>query len=95
MHSQQRWGYSNAAVRMRLVEWVHVCVRSWFRHTLPCKQDTDISFCPITFNLHMCVVDDSTMNHIDFILAFSVVVLLMHNSTVSLLIIVINELNFK
>ena len=38
-------------------------------HTLPvkpCGQDTDYSFCPITFKLHMEVVDDGRRNPIDF-----------------------------
>ena len=37
--------------------WVSVCVcasvRACVRHTLPCGHDSDYSFCPITFKLHM------------------------------------------
>ena len=32
----------------------------------PCGQDSDYSFCPITFKLHMQVVDDERRNATDF-----------------------------
>ena len=32
----------------------------------PCGYDTDYRFSPITFRLHMTVVDDERRNHIDF-----------------------------
>ena len=32
----------------------------------PCGHDTDYSFCPITFKLHMQVVDDERRKPIDF-----------------------------
>ena len=32
----------------------------------PCGHDTDYRFSPITFRLHMQVVDDERRNHIDF-----------------------------
>ena len=48
--SQQHWrGYSNAAVRVWLGEWVSWCVSRAF----PCGHDIDYSFCPITFKPHM------------------------------------------
>ena len=46
---QQCWrGYSNAAVRVWLNEWVHVSIC----HTLPFGHYADYSFGPIAFNLH-------------------------------------------
>ena len=44
--SQQRWrGYSNAAIRGWLGEWVGACVSGWIRmcvrHALPCGHDSD------------------------------------------------------
>ena len=35
---------------------------------LPCGHNIDYSFCPITFKLHMPVVDDERRNRIDFAL---------------------------
>ena len=35
-------------------------------HALPCGHDTDYIFSPITFNIHMLVVDDDRNNPIDF-----------------------------
>ena len=69
--SQQRWrGYSNAAVRGWLGEWVRewvrACVREWVRNALPCGHDSDYSFCPITFKLHMHICHDERRNPIDF-----------------------------
>ena len=69
--SQQRWrGYSNAAVRGWLGEWVREwvgsCVREWVRNALPCGHDSDYSFCPITFKLHMHICHDERTNPIDF-----------------------------
>ena len=32
----------------------------------PCGHDTDYRFSPITFRLHMQVLDDERRNHIDF-----------------------------
>ena len=69
--SQQRWrGYSNAAVRGWLGEWVSEWVgswvRAWVRPTLPCGHDSDYSFCPITFKLHMHIYHDERRNPIDF-----------------------------
>ena len=32
----------------------------------PCGHDSDYSFCPITFKLHVLVVDDERRNPIDF-----------------------------
>ena len=43
-------------------EWVGACVC----HALPCGHDTDYIFSPITFNIHMLVVDDDRKNPIDF-----------------------------
>ena len=31
-----------------------------------CGHNTDYRFCPITFKLHMYIVDDEMRNHIDF-----------------------------
>ena len=42
--------------------WTGACVR----HALPCGHDSDYSFCPITFKLHMEVDDDEGRNPIDF-----------------------------
>ena len=39
--------------------WVRVSVKD-----LPCRHDTDYSFCAITFKLH--IVGDERMNQIDF-----------------------------
>ena len=68
--SQQRWrGYSNAAVRLWLGEWVGAwvrpCVSPSVRRALPFGHDTDYSFCPITFKLHMLIVHDERRNPID------------------------------
>ena len=69
--SQQRWrGYSNAAVRGWLGEWVGSWVSewvgAWVRPTLPCGHDSDYSFCPITFKLHLHIYHDERRNPIDF-----------------------------
>ena len=112
--SQQRWrGYSNAAVRGWMGEWVSGRVggsvtlylvdtiattgfyqslsiftcklwmmrggtisilghgikgQSQLLHSVynTCGHDTDYRFSPITFRLHMQVVDDERRNHIDF-----------------------------
>ena len=40
-------------------------MRACVCHTLPCGHDSDYSFCPITFKLHMWVVDDERKNPID------------------------------
>ena len=45
---------------------VHECVRASVRRALPCGHDTDYSFCPITFILHMHIVDDERRTPIDF-----------------------------
>ena len=42
--------------------WVRMCVR----HALPCGHDSDYSVCPITFKLHMQVVDDERRNPTDY-----------------------------
>ena len=64
---QQRWrGYSNTAVRGWLGEWVSGFVGWWVCQALPCGQDSNYSFCPITFKLHIKVVDDERRNPIDF-----------------------------
>ena len=42
------------------------CVRAWVRPTLPCGHDSDYSFCPITFKLHMHIYHDERRNRIDF-----------------------------
>ena len=39
-------------------------VRPSVRRALPCGHDTDYSFCPITFILHMHIVDDERRNPI-------------------------------
>ena len=67
--SQQRWrGYSNAAVRRWLGEWVSGFVSAWVRPTLPCGHDSDshYSFCPNTFKLHMHIDHDERRNPIGF-----------------------------
>ena len=46
--------------------WVSEWVRASVRRALPCGHDTDYSFCPITFKLHMYIVDDERRNPIDF-----------------------------
>ena len=50
-------------------EWVCACVRACVRasvhRALPCEHDTDYVFCPITFILHMHIVDDERRNPID------------------------------
>ena len=51
---QQRWReYSNAAIRGWLSEWVRGWVRACVRHSFPCGHDSDYSFSPITFKLHV------------------------------------------
>ena len=55
-------GYSHAAFRVWLGGWVHPSVRC----ALPCGHDTDYSFCPITFKLHMYVVYDKRRKPINF-----------------------------
>ena len=40
-------------------------VRPSVRRALPCGHDTDYSFCPITFILHMHIVDVERRNPID------------------------------
>ena len=42
------------------------CVRACVRRALPCGHDTEYSFCPITFKLHMHIVDGERRNTIDF-----------------------------
>ena len=42
------------------------CVREWVRNALPCGHDSDYSFCPITFKLHMHIRHDERRNPIDF-----------------------------
>ena len=73
--SQQRWrGYSNAAVRGWLGEWVSGFVsewvggwvRAWVRPTLACGHDSDYSFWPITFKLHIHICHDERRNPIDY-----------------------------
>ena len=65
--SQQSWrGYSNRAVRGWLGEWVSGFVGAWFRHALPCGHNSNYSFCPITFKLHMHICHDERRNPIDF-----------------------------
>ena len=46
--------------------WVSEWVRASVCRALPCGHDKDYSFCPITFKLHMLVVDDERRNRIDF-----------------------------
>ena len=46
--------------------WVSEWVRTSVRLALPCGQDTHYRFCPITFKLHMQVVDDEMRVPIDF-----------------------------
>ena len=41
-------------------------VGAWFRHALPCGHDSDYSFCPINFKLHMHIRHDERRNPIDF-----------------------------
>ena len=59
--SQQcRRGYSNAVVRVWVVEWqkwMNTLMGSCVRHTLPCGNNTDCNVCQITFKLHIQVVD--------------------------------------
>ena len=63
---QQHWReYSDAVVRVWLDEWVGACVHPSVRRTLPCGNDTDYSFRPITFKLHMFVYYDEGRNPID------------------------------
>ena len=40
-------------------------MRACVCHILPCGHDRNYSFCPITFKLHMWVVDDERRNPID------------------------------
>ena len=47
-------------------EWVRECVRACVRRALPCGYYTVYSFCPITFKLHMHIVDNERRNPIDF-----------------------------
>ena len=37
-----------------------------FRDALPCGHDSDYSFCPINFKLHMHIPQDERRNPIDF-----------------------------
>ena len=46
--------------------WVSQLMRESVRRALPFGHDTDYSFSPITFKLHMGVVDDEKRNPIDF-----------------------------
>ena len=50
--------------------WVSECAPAWVggcvRHVLPCGHDSNYSFCPITLELHLSVVDDERRNPIDF-----------------------------
>ena len=46
--------------------WVRGWVCGWVRHTLPCGHDSDYSFGPITFKLHMHIHHDERRNPIDF-----------------------------
>ena len=48
-------------VRARVREWVGPV-----RHALPCGHDSDYSFCPITFKLHMHICHDERRDPIDF-----------------------------
>ena len=41
------------------------CVRPSVRRPFPCGHNSDYRFCPITFKLHMQVVDDERRNPID------------------------------
>ena len=64
--SQQRSrGYSNAAVRVWLGEWVSVSVCPSVRRASPCGHNTGFSSYLITFKLHMSVVDDERRNPTD------------------------------
>ena len=47
-------------------EWVRGWVRALVRPTLPCGHDSDYSFCPITFKLHMHIHHDERRHPIDF-----------------------------
>ena len=42
------------------------CVGGWVHPTLPCGHDSDYSFCPITFKLHIHIYHDERRNPIDF-----------------------------
>ena len=46
--------------------WVGACVREWVPNALPCGHDSDYSFCPITFKLHMHIRHDERRDPIDF-----------------------------
>ena len=46
-------------------EWVGSWVRAWVRPTLPCGHDSDYSFWPITFKLHIHICHDERRNPID------------------------------
>ena len=41
-------------------------MRAWVHPTLHCGHDSDYSFCPITFKLHMHIYHDERRNPIDF-----------------------------
>ena len=47
-------------------EWVHEWVSQSVRCALSCGHDTDYSFCPITYKLHLHIVEDERRNTIDF-----------------------------
>ena len=51
--------------RSWVVGWVSGFVSAWVRPTLPCGHDSDYSFCPITFKLHMHSYHDERRNPID------------------------------
>ena len=47
-------------------EWVREWLGEWVRQALPCGNDSDYSFCPITFKLHMHIYHDERRNPVDF-----------------------------
>ena len=49
-----------------MVTWSKVKVNFGTLCITPCGQDTDYSFCPITFKLHIEVVDGERRNPVDF-----------------------------
>ena len=53
------------AVREWVGEWVGLWVGAWVRHALPCGHDSDYSFGPINFKLHIHIRHDERRNPID------------------------------